>query len=113
MKATYGVSGMMEWVALIPTRSNLLRVRFSGGSLSGYGVTPATFSTENEVMMHIIEQSAYFRQGRIRLISKCDSPQTVNNPSPAASRPEVPLPAADLPDGSDKPIKIKKNGNRN
>jgi len=70
MKATYGVTGMMEWVALIPTRSNMLRVRFTGGSLSGYGVTPATFTTENEVVMRMIEESRFFLQGRIRLLSK-------------------------------------------
>lgn len=70
MKATYGVSGMMEWVALIPMRRNIVRVRFKGGSLSGYGVTPATFTTTNPVVMRMIEESGYYRSGKIRLISK-------------------------------------------
>lgn len=70
MKATYGVSGMMEWVALIPAGHNIVRVRFSGGSLSGYGMTPATFTTINPVVMRMIEESSYFRSGKIRLIMK-------------------------------------------
>ena len=61
---------MMEWVALIPTRHNIVRIRFKGGSLSGYGVTPATYTTRNPVVMRLIEESAWFRSGKIRLISK-------------------------------------------
>ncbi|MDE6409663.1 MAG: hypothetical protein K2K81_05395 [Muribaculaceae bacterium] len=68
MKATYGVMGMMEWIALIPTGHNIVRVRFSGGSLSGYGVTPATFTTSNPVVMKMIENSHYFKSKKIRLI---------------------------------------------
>lgn len=66
MTVTYSVSGMMEWVAVIPTRSNLLRVRFSGGSLSGYGVTPATFTTSNPVVIRMIEDSRLFKSGKIK-----------------------------------------------
>lgn len=58
---------MMEWVALIPTPCNMMRIRFSGGSLSGYGVTPATYSTDNPAIQHLIENSDFFRSGRIRL----------------------------------------------
>lgn len=74
MTVTYGVMGMMEWVALIPTRSNLLRVRFSGGSLSGYGVSPATFTTSNVAVAHMIEESHYFKSGKIRLLGRRDDP---------------------------------------
>ncbi|MDE6026917.1 MAG: hypothetical protein K2G23_02465 [Muribaculaceae bacterium] len=70
MRATYGVSGMMEWVALIPSGRNIVRVRFSGGSLTGYGVAPATFRTTNPVVMDVIERSSYFKRGKIRLIKK-------------------------------------------
>lgn len=63
---------MMEWIALIPTGHNIVRVRFSGGSLSGYGVTPATFTTSNPVVMKMIENSAYFKNRKIRLIKKDD-----------------------------------------
>ncbi|MDE5806666.1 MAG: hypothetical protein K2H76_01000 [Muribaculaceae bacterium] len=76
MRATYGVSGMMEWVALIPTGRNIVRVRFSGGSLTGYGVAPATFRTTNPVVMDVIEKSSYFKRGKIRLLKKEDENAT-------------------------------------
>ena len=61
---------MMEWIAIIPTAHNLVRVRFEGGSVTGYGTTPATFTTENEAVMKLIEGSHYYRQKKIRLIQK-------------------------------------------
>ena len=42
-RKTYGVSGYMEWVALIECGKATVKVHFSGGSLTGYGVTPAEF----------------------------------------------------------------------
>lgn len=65
---TYAVYGMMEWHALIPARENVVRVNFTGGSISGYGVRPATFTTSNEVLQHLIENSAHFRNGRIKIL---------------------------------------------
>lgn len=63
---------MKEWVALIPTRSNTLRVRFEGGGDTGYGFTPATFTTHSEPVMNIIERSILFREGKIRLLDMKD-----------------------------------------
>ena len=55
---TYGIKGLMEWVALI-------RV---GGSMSAFGVVPATYTTSDKVMQHIIEKSDYYAKGKITLI---------------------------------------------
>lgn len=65
MKITYAVRGMMEWNALIPAGRSTLRVRFSGGSATGYGVSPATFTTNNRAVQRIIEESSFFRNGKI------------------------------------------------
>lgn len=73
MKKTYGVSGMVEWTVLIPAGKGSVRIRFTGGSISGYGVTPATFVTDNPAMMHLIEQSSLFRQKRITLLRVADT----------------------------------------
>ncbi|MBD5206912.1 MAG: hypothetical protein HDS79_01375 [Bacteroidales bacterium] len=70
MKAIYGVYGMMEWEAVIPTRSNKVKISFTGGSLSGYGTTPAKFVTTNPAIIHLIESSPQFRSGRIRLLHR-------------------------------------------
>lgn len=76
----------MEWVALIPTRSNVLRVRFTGGSLSGYGVTPATFTTSNPVVMRMIEDSHLYKSGKIR---KTDMSEESTNPSTSQEAPQA------------------------
>lgn len=64
-KKTYGVSGLMEWTVLIPAGSMFLRVCFSGGTLTGYGISPATFTTSDPAVQRIIEGSDLFRSGRI------------------------------------------------
>ena len=82
MTATYGVSGMMEWVALIPAGKTVLRVRFSGGGSSGFCVPMAT--SRNPAIMEIIEKSRFFQTGRIRLVSKTkDQPENESQGKPA------------------------------
>lgn len=65
---TYGVYGIMEWVALIPAAGRVLRIHFKGGSMTGYGVVPATYSTENAVVQRLIEQSPHYASGKIRIV---------------------------------------------
>lgn len=72
MKKTYGVSGLMEWQAVFRHGRATLSARFSGGALTGYGVTPAEYTTSNPVAQHIIESSRQFRDGRIRLLRCLD-----------------------------------------
>lgn len=66
-RKTYAVNGIMEWVALINAGKAQMKVHFSGGSLTGYGVTPATFTTEDPMKQAIIENSHYFKSGKIYL----------------------------------------------
>lgn len=71
-KKTYGVQGYMEWQALIRCGKATVTVHFSGGSLTGYGVTPAEFTTENPMTQAIIENSDYFKKGKIFLIREVE-----------------------------------------
>lgn len=64
----YGVTGLMEWDALISCGKARLRVKFEGGSSSGFGEAPALYRTTNPAAQHIIEESGYFKEGRIRLL---------------------------------------------
>lgn len=50
MKKTYGVNGMMEWNAIIPVGRTSVRVHFTGGTVTGYGVSPATFTDRKSVV---------------------------------------------------------------
>ncbi len=58
----------MEWEALIVCGKARLRARFEGGSSSGFGEAPAIYRTANPAAQHIIEQSDYFKDKRIRLL---------------------------------------------
>lgn len=69
MKKTYGAPGLMEWQALIPAGKTTVRINFSGGAMSGYGSFPARFSTDNEALQRLIENSTYFADKRIVLLS--------------------------------------------
>ena len=71
-KKTYGVQGYMEWQALIRCGKATVTVHFSGGSLTGYGVTPAEFTTENPMTQAIIENSDYFKKGKIFLMREIE-----------------------------------------
>lgn len=62
----------MEWVALIECGKATVKVHFSGGSLTGYGVTPAEFTTQNPMTQAIIENSKDFKSGKIFLLREIE-----------------------------------------
>ena len=64
-KITYGVPRLVDWVALIKVGAATIKVHFTGGAMTKYGVTPAEYTTDNEFIQNVIEQSNYFKQGRI------------------------------------------------
>lgn len=97
----YGVYGLMEWDALIVCGKARLRVRFEGGTSSGYGESPAVYRTSNAAAQHIIESSRYFRENRIRLLRVMDSPGQSSSQfgtHPAVNPAEDTAPAEKLPD---------------
>lgn len=67
-KKTYGAAGYMDWVAQIPAGAAKVKIHFSGGTLTQYGVTPAEYTTDNAFIQNVIENSQYFKDGRIQLI---------------------------------------------
>lgn len=68
-RTVFGVYGLTEWETLVPAGRAKLRVRFTGGSLSGYGVVPATFTTYNMHIKLLIENSPQFNSGRIKRLA--------------------------------------------
>jgi hypothetical protein len=55
----------MEYVAIIKMGKTTLRVPFTGGTITAYGVNPATFSTSNPIFQRAIETSEAYKAGRI------------------------------------------------
>lgn len=68
MKKVYGVIGLMEWIAVIKAGLTTIKVRFSGGYPSANGIIPAEFSTENPMIQHAIENSGYYKSGKIKFL---------------------------------------------
>lgn len=56
-KITYGAPRLVDWVAQIKAGAATVRVHFTGGALTSYGVTPAEYTTANPFIQKVIEQS--------------------------------------------------------
>lgn len=76
MKAlkTYGIHNLLEWHGTVHSNGVTMKVDFTNGSTTAYGVAPATFMTKDEVTQHIIENSNEFKSGRIKLIKATTLP---------------------------------------
>lgn len=95
----------MDWVAQIKAGAATVRVHFTGGALTSYGVTPAEYTTENPFIQRVIEQSSYFKEGRITTVRSCGEESSVKSDKPAnkpksAAKVEA-SPVADQADVSD------------
>ncbi|MBD5201798.1 MAG: hypothetical protein HDS81_00570 [Bacteroidales bacterium] len=75
-KKTYGTPRLVDWVAQIKAGSASVRVHFSGGALTSYGITPAEYTTSNPFIQKVIEQSSYFKEGRITLMRESNVPES-------------------------------------
>lgn len=103
-KKTYGAPRLVDWVAQIKVGAATVRVHFAGGALTAYGVTPAEYTTDNPFIQRVIEQSAYFKEGRIIMLRKTDVPepnktiktQKAKVQKPKQETPKVPAPTDTL-----------------
>lgn len=73
MTKTYCVHGYMDWVLDVKTdaedeKHKFERFEFTGGQITGYGVAPATFTTDQPYFQRLIESTPQFKSGLIRLL---------------------------------------------
>lgn len=66
MKNTYYVMGLTEYRMRLQPGPVGVDVEFTGGVVNGYGVTPATYETDDPIIQRLLEASAAYRSGRIR-----------------------------------------------
>ncbi len=97
IRKTYGVSGLTDWTTQIKAGKATVSVHFSGGALTAYGVTPATYSTANPFFQTVIEDSEYFKNGRIMLLGQTE---VAGEPKPKARKDNA-EPAAPVSEVSD------------
>lgn len=78
----YGMNGLLEWHGVIDSGGVKMRVSFTNGSTSAFGVAPASFTTEKELTQHIIENSDLFKSGRIFIVMSTLIPGTEDDDKP-------------------------------
>lgn len=100
---TYGAEGLMDWQSEIQLGKAKLNVTFSGGTMTKYGVTPAEYTTSNEFVQKAIENSAYFKTGRIKIVRCIDTSATTET----TSEEEAPKVNIIIPDNATE-VKVKK-----
>nr|DAN19878.1 MAG TPA: hypothetical protein [Caudoviricetes sp.] len=65
----YGAPGLQEWT-LVLGNGPRLHLHFEHGSQNAFGASPAEYRTDNKFFQTIIEQSNYFKEGRIVLLDE-------------------------------------------
>jgi len=73
----YGVSGMLEYQALIKVGSARLKVAFTNGSSNEAGRSPATYTTSNPIVQLAIENSKEYKCGFIRKVHEAITKEDV------------------------------------
>ena len=91
-KITYGVPGLVDWVAQIKAGAATVKVHFVGGALTSYGVTPAEYTTANPFIQKVIEQSSHYKSGRIIELRRTSIADPVKATKPKKVKPQ-PTPA--------------------
>lgn len=64
-KVTYAARGLLEWQMALNVGGAIIKILFSGGTMGSNGVVPAKYSTDNEAIQKMIEQSPAFKSNRI------------------------------------------------
>lgn len=77
-RITYGVTGMMEYQAVIKMGRSKMKVTFTDGSATGYGMNPAMYTTDNLMVQKAIEGSEQFKSGRIHIVNSTDLEEEEN-----------------------------------
>lgn len=67
-RKTYGINGLLEWHGLVESHGVKMKVDFTNGSATAYGVAPATFTTTDALTQYILENSEQFKKGKIQLL---------------------------------------------
>ena len=73
---TYGIYGLLEWHGTVKCGNTSMKISFTNGTTTAYGVSPATYITKDEMTQFVIEHSDKFKSGRIKLISQRELPDS-------------------------------------
>ena len=80
LRKTYGVPGKIETVMVLKSGKNDVVINFKGGSIVDFARHPASYATTNPIHQAIIENSAEFKRGEIKLLSCIEIGETAAAP---------------------------------
>lgn len=80
LRKTYGVPGKIETVMVLKSGKNNVVINFKGGSIVDFARHPASYATTNPIHQAIIENSAEFKRGEIKLLSVIEIGETAAAP---------------------------------
>lgn len=102
----YGARGLMEWMVNIPLGKSHITFHFTDGNKTAYGVTPAKYQTENPIYQKAIENSKFFKDGRITLVKTYEREIGSAEKAPKAATPAKTAPAtgASVPAGQEQAV---------
>ena len=69
MMKTYIAKGLLDFRMSVEVGGAIIRILFSGGSMSANGVIPSRYSTDNPALQKIIEGSQQYKSGRVQLLN--------------------------------------------
>lgn len=70
VRKTYAARGLLDWQMALNIGGAIIRICFSGGSMGTNGVIPAKYTTENPAIQRFVEDTAYYKNGRIFLLNE-------------------------------------------
>lgn len=91
----YAVYGMLEWVCQITSGKAQTTIHFEGGATSTLGVTPALYKTDNPIIQHMIENSSFFKNGKIHLYTTMDTGREIPDAVPSTKEETTEVAIAD------------------
>lgn len=84
MKKKYGIKGISECVLRLPVGSATVVCNFTNGDLQSREPIPASYTTDNPVVQHVIESCDKFKNGKIYIMAEYDDePAIVTGPVPS------------------------------
>lgn len=98
MKITYCVYGLIEWHLSVPAGMMLIPVEFSGGKISGFGVSPATYTTSDPVVQRALESTSWFRNGKMKILRRVENSSVKASVADSVGKKPSPKRVVDVPD---------------
>lgn len=92
---TYGINGLLEWHGILSAGGIKIKVSFTGGTTTGFGVAPATFTTKDDLSQYVIEHSEKFKKGQIFIVRNVEVKSTAKAVAPPKK--QAPLPKVEEP----------------